>query len=51
MSNAQSIYIGIVNSVFALGIIIPVFAIAAIFGLGTTIVSTIWYVPVGAGLF
>jgi len=40
-------YIGIVNSIFALGIIIPVFAIAAICGLGTTIVGTIWFVLLG----
>jgi hypothetical protein len=37
-------YIGIVNSIFAFGILAPVFVIAAIFGLGTTIASTIWYV-------
>jgi hypothetical protein len=37
-------YIGIANSIFAFGILAPVFVIAAIFGLGTTIVSTIWYV-------
>jgi hypothetical protein len=44
-------YIGIVNSIFAFGILAPVFVIAAIFGLGTTIVSTIWYVLLARDFF
>jgi hypothetical protein len=36
-------YIGIVNSIFAFGILSPVFVIAAIFGLGATIVSIVWF--------
>jgi hypothetical protein len=44
-------YIGIVNSIFALGIIIPVFVIAAICGLGATIVGTIWFVLLARGFF
>ena len=44
-------YIGIVNSIFALGIIIPVFVIAAICGLGATIVGTLWFVLLARGFF
>ncbi len=44
-------YIGIVNSIFALGIIVPVFVIAAICGLGATIVGTIWFVLLARGFF
>ena len=44
-------YIGIVNSIFALGIIIPVFVIAAICGLGATIVGTMWFVLLARGFF
>jgi len=44
-------YIGIVNSIFALGIIIPVFVIAAICGLGATIVGTIWFVLLARDFF
>jgi hypothetical protein len=44
-------YIGIVNSIFALGIIIPVFVIQAIFGLGATVVGTLWFVLLGRGFF
>lgn len=42
-------YIGIVNSIFALGIIIPVFVIQAICGLGATVVGTLWFVLLGRG--
>ncbi len=44
-------YIGIVNSVFAFGILVPVFMVAAICGLGTTIVSTIWFVLMARDFF
>jgi len=44
-------YIGIVNSIFALGIIIPVFVIQAIFGLGTTLVGTLWCILLARGFF
>lgn len=44
-------YIGIVNSIFALGIIIPVFVIAAICGLGATIVGTMWFVLLARDFF
>jgi hypothetical protein len=44
-------YIGIVNSIFALGIIIPVFVIQAICGLGATLVGTLWFVLLGRGFF
>jgi hypothetical protein len=44
-------YIGLVNSIFALGIIIPVFVIAAICGLGATVVGTIWFVLLARGFF
>jgi hypothetical protein len=44
-------YIGIVNSIFALGIIIPVFVIAAICGLGATVVGTLWFVLLARGFF
>ncbi len=44
-------YIGVVNSIFAFGILVPVFVIAAVFGLGTTVVSTIWYVLLARGFF
>jgi hypothetical protein len=42
-------YIGIVNSIFALGIIIPVFVIQAICGLGATLVGTLWFILLGRG--
>lgn len=41
--------IGIVNSIFALGIIIPVFMIQAILGLGATLVGTLWFILLGRG--
>jgi arginine exporter protein ArgO len=44
-------YIGIVNSVFALGIIIPIFVIRAVFGLGATVVGTIWFILLAQGFF
>ena len=44
-------YIGIVNSVFALGIIIPIFVIRAVFGLGATVVGTIWFILLARGFF
>jgi len=44
-------YIGIVNSILSLGIIIPVFVIQAIFGLGTTLVGTLWLILLARGFF
>lgn len=44
-------YIGIANSIFALGIVIPVLLVQAICGLGATVIGTIWFVLIARGFF
>ncbi len=44
-------YIGIANSIFALGIVIPVFILQAILGLGATVVGMLWFVLLGRDFF
>jgi hypothetical protein len=44
-------YLGLVNSIFAFGILIPVFVITAVCGLGSTIGSVIWVILIARTFF